>query len=77
MKVSKYRMEKIIELQNKAFNLYKEGTLNTRQIGGIIGKSHSWVAKAIIEVEKRKELSTLKVDKKRQTRDNKSIKNKE
>lgn len=63
MKVSKYQMDRIIELQEKAFNLYKGGTLTTRQVGAIIGRSYTWVYNAIKACEAKIELSTIKIDK--------------
>lgn len=63
MKVSRYQMDKIIELQEKAFNLYKEGTLTTRQVGAIVGRSYTWVFNAVKACEARIELSTTKIDK--------------
>ncbi len=46
MKLSKYRQAIIQEQKDKAVKLYKQG-LTLRQIGEIIGKSHSWVANSI------------------------------
>lgn len=53
MKVSKYQKNKINELQDKAYDLYRQGTLTTRQVGSIVGRSCSWVSKSVREAEKR------------------------
>ena len=72
MRVSKYQKDKIFELQEKAFQLYREGTLTTRQVGPMIGRSYAWVSKAVKTVEERRKLPTIKeVDKAKQKIDNK------
>ena len=48
MGISTFRLKKIEELKQKAVTLYKQG-LTTREVGGIIGKSHTWVWDAIRE----------------------------
>lgn len=71
MIVSQYRRNRINELQNKAYNLYKEGTLTTRQVAAMIGMSNTWVWRAVKAVEQRQKLSTVKIDKEKQKADNK------
>jgi hypothetical protein len=46
MKVSKYQQKKITKEKSKAVNLYKTG-LTTRQVGDILGRSHTWVQTCI------------------------------
>ena len=48
MEHSIYRKQKVADLKNKAFTLYKEG-LSTREIAKVVNRSHQWVAVAIRE----------------------------
>jgi len=52
MKLSKFQQKKNLLLRAKAKKLYKQG-LSTREVGKIIGRSHTWVENAV------KSLSTV------------------
>jgi orotate phosphoribosyltransferase-like protein len=56
MKRSIHQTKKINELKRKALLLYEKG-LTTREVGKIIGRSHTWVWLVIQEKEGKK-LST-------------------
>lgn len=48
--ISKYKKKKIEESKRKAYTLYLDGW-TTRDIGNVLGYSHSWVSYAIKELE--------------------------
>ncbi|MDD5590054.1 MAG: helix-turn-helix domain containing protein [Candidatus Portnoybacteria bacterium] len=48
MGISTFRLKKIEELKQKAVTLYKQG-LTTREVGKIMGKSHTWVWDSVRE----------------------------
>jgi hypothetical protein len=50
MKPTKYQLAAIRSLKERAYELYTQG-MTTRQIGKEIGKSHTWAANAINELE--------------------------
>lgn len=50
MKRSQYQEQKVEQLKKKALTLYRQG-LTVREVGGIIGKSHTWVWEAVKEAE--------------------------
>ena len=62
MPISKYQKQKIKELKEKAYTLYKQG-LTTREVGAIVKRSHEWVANAIKEMKNkgRKSQSVVKL----------------
>ena len=55
MTLSKYQLDKLLALKERAFTLYKEG-YPYREVGRILDKSHEWVRQAVKEQEK---LSTV------------------
>jgi len=59
MPVSKYQKEKIMETKRKSLEMYKAG-LTVREIGKVIGKSHTWVWSAVRELESLTELDKKK-----------------
>lgn len=46
---TKPQQKKIQEKKERAYQLHLEG-LTTREIGALVGRSHTWVANAIIEL---------------------------
>ena len=49
--MSKFRKAILDKEREKALNLYKKG-MTTREVGKILGKSHSWVAEVVKDVPK-------------------------
>lgn len=49
--MSKYRKAILEKPKEKALKLYKKG-MTTREVGKILGKSHSWVAEVVKKVPK-------------------------
>lgn len=52
MPISKYQKKISDDLKKQALKMYKTG-MNVRDIGKIIGKSHTWVWKGLKELEKK------------------------
>jgi transposase len=49
MKLSKYKIQKNLELKQSALLLYKQG-MSLKEVAKIIGRSHEWVRKGINEL---------------------------